>query len=95
MFAFGAGSLIGFFRTKSEGFGRFTTSTPLIILVLTIAGLLFAAGRLQGDAGRGVPAGKLFPVCCVFEMRRLGVLSWVSFIRDSVAGNTLQWMAAF
>lgn len=31
IFVLGAGSLIGFFRTKSEGFGRFTTSTLLII----------------------------------------------------------------
>lgn len=58
VFILGAGSLIGFFRTKTAGFGRFTTSTFLIILVVSIASLLFAAGKLEGH----VMANILFAV---------------------------------
>jgi len=36
-----------FFKTKTPGFGRFTTSTLLIILVVTITALLFAGGKLD------------------------------------------------
>lgn len=49
VFALGSGSIIGFFMTKTAGFGRFTTSTLLIILVLTISSLLFAGGKLEGS----------------------------------------------
>jgi hypothetical protein len=35
IFVLGAASIFGFFKTKTEGFGRFTTSTLLIILVLS------------------------------------------------------------
>lgn len=47
IFIIGAGSLIGFFATKTEGFGRFTTSVLLIIIVLTIASLMYAGGKLE------------------------------------------------
>ncbi|PCI40488.1 MAG: hypothetical protein COB53_01100 [Elusimicrobia bacterium] len=47
IFAIGAGSLIGFFRTKSEGFGRTSTSLLLIITLLTIASLFYAGGKLE------------------------------------------------
>ena len=40
-------ALIGFFRTKKAGFGRFATSTLLMILIVVITALLFAAGRLE------------------------------------------------
>lgn len=49
IFILGAGSLIGFFITKTEGFGRFTTSTFLIILVVTISALLYSSGKLDGQ----------------------------------------------
>jgi len=58
IFMLGAGSLVGFFITKTEGFGRFTTSTFLIILVVTLAALLYAAGKLEGQ----VMANVLFAV---------------------------------
>lgn len=58
IFILGAGSLIGFFITKTEGFGRFTTSTFLIILVVTISALLYSAGKLEGQ----VMANVLFAV---------------------------------
>lgn len=49
IFLLGGGALVGFFKTKTEGFGRFTTSTFLIILVLTISSLFYAAGKLEGE----------------------------------------------
>lgn len=58
VFVLGAASLIGFFKTKTEGFGRFATSTLLIILVLTIAGLMYSAGQLESQ----VMANVLFAV---------------------------------
>jgi len=58
IFILGAGSLIGFFLTKTEGFGRFATSTLLIILVLTISAVLFAAGKLESE----IMANVLFAV---------------------------------
>ena len=58
IFIIGAGSLIGFFKTKTEGFGRFATSVLLIIIVLTIASLLYAGGKLEGN----VMANVLFAV---------------------------------
>ncbi|GAA0567362.1 hypothetical protein ACFQH5_15615 [Halomonas salifodinae] len=58
IFILGAGSLLGFFFTKTEGFGRFTTSTFLIILVIVISSLLYAAGKLEGQ----VMANVLFAV---------------------------------
>jgi len=58
VFILGSGSLIGFFKTKTPGFGRFTTSTLLVILVLIIASLLFAGGLLEGP----VLANVLFAV---------------------------------
>ncbi len=58
IFVLGAGSLIGFFRTKTEGFGRFTTSTLLIILVLIVSALMYAGGKLEGQ----VMANVLFAV---------------------------------
>ena len=43
----GAIALVGFFRTKAKGLGRFTTSTLLLLLVIIIAALLFSAGQLH------------------------------------------------
>lgn len=58
IFILGGASLIGFFKTKTEGFGRFTTSTLLVILVVTISGFLYAGGKLEGQ----VMANVLFAV---------------------------------
>ena len=58
IFIIGAGSLIGFFCTKTSGFGRFTTSVLLIILVVTIGAMLYAGGKLDGS----VMANVLFAV---------------------------------
>jgi len=58
IFVIGAGSLVGFFVTKTEGFGRFTTSVLLIIVVVTIASLLYVGGKLDGN----VMANVLFAV---------------------------------
>lgn len=58
IFIIGAGSLVGFFKTKTGGFGRFTTSVLLIIIVVTIASLMYAAGKLDGN----VMANVLFAV---------------------------------
>ncbi|OUR65723.1 hypothetical protein A9Q79_01650 [Methylophaga sp. 42_25_T18] len=58
IFILGAGALIGFFKTKTKGFGRFTTSVFLILLVIIIAALLYAGGKLEGQ----VMANVLFAV---------------------------------
>ena len=58
IFILGAASIFGFFKTKTEGFGRFTTSTLLIMLVLTISALLYSGGKLEGQ----VMANVLFAV---------------------------------
>ncbi len=58
IFVLGVGALVGFFKTKTEGFGRFTTSTFLILLVVIIASLLYAADKLDGQ----VMANVLFAV---------------------------------
>lgn len=58
IFILGSASLIGFFWTKTEGFGRFTTSTLLIILVLIISALLYTGGQLEGQ----VMANVLFAI---------------------------------
>ena len=39
----------GIFKTKTPGFGRYSTSVVLLTLVVTIAGLGFAFGRI-GEA---------------------------------------------
>lgn len=49
IFVIGSASLFGFFKTKTEGFGRFATSTLLVILVVTISSLLYAGGKLEGQ----------------------------------------------
>lgn len=49
VFLLGIGSLFGFFKTKTDGFGRFTTSTFLIILVIIMTSLFFASGKLEGQ----------------------------------------------
>ena len=47
IFVVGLVALIGFFVTKTAGFGRFATSVFLLLLVLLLSALLFAAGKLD------------------------------------------------
>ncbi len=49
IFILGAGSLCVFFKSKTEGFGRFTTSVLLILLVVTISSLLFVTGKINQE----------------------------------------------
>jgi hypothetical protein len=42
-------SLIGFFFTKTKGFGRFATSALLMQLVLFMSALLFVAGMFDSQ----------------------------------------------
>lgn len=41
-------ALIGLFKTKSPGFGKFTTSLLLLILVLFFASVFLAVGKVDG-----------------------------------------------
>lgn len=47
VFVVGVVALIGFFVTKTKGFGRFATSTFLLLLVVVVSALLFTAGKLD------------------------------------------------
>ncbi|OGA35310.1 MAG: hypothetical protein A3G80_07640 [Betaproteobacteria bacterium RIFCSPLOWO2_12_FULL_62_13b] len=58
VFVIGLVALLGFFITKTKGFGRYATSTFLLLLVLIIAGLLFTHDKLDGH----VLANLLFAV---------------------------------
>lgn len=49
IFVIGLVALVGFFVTKTAGFGRFATSVFLLVLVLIVSALLFAAGKLDGE----------------------------------------------
>lgn len=49
VFLVGTASLLGFFVTKAKGFGRFATSTFLLLLVAILSALLFAAGKLEAQ----------------------------------------------
>lgn len=41
------GSLVGFFCTKTRGFGKFTSSLLLLILVLFVTAIAFSANKLE------------------------------------------------
>ncbi len=49
IFSVGLVSLIGFFITKTKGFGRFATSTFLILVTLIIAALIYSSGKLESQ----------------------------------------------
>lgn len=40
-------AIIGFFKSKSAGFGPFTTGILLLLLAVVIASLLYSVGRLS------------------------------------------------
>lgn len=47
--ALGIAALIGIFRTKTPGFGRYSTSLLLLTLVLFVTGLFLAAGKIESS----------------------------------------------
>ena len=49
IFIIGIIALIGFFVTKKKGFGRFATSTLLLLLVTIMVGLFYAAGKMEAQ----------------------------------------------
>jgi hypothetical protein len=49
VFTIGFTALIGFFVTKTKGFGRFATSSFLLLLVVVVSALLYAAGTFDGQ----------------------------------------------
>lgn len=48
VFLLGAGTLFGIFKTKTAGFGRYTTSTVLLSLVIVVSAMLLVAGMIDG-----------------------------------------------
>jgi hypothetical protein len=48
VFLLGAGTLFGIFKTKTPGFGRYTTSAILLSLVIVVSALLLVAGMIDG-----------------------------------------------
>lgn len=44
---FGLVALIGFFVTKTKGFGRFSTSALLLITVTVVSAMLFTSDKLD------------------------------------------------
>ena len=49
IFILGIGALIGIFKTKTAGFGKYTTSLILLTLVLIVASLFFATGKIESS----------------------------------------------
>jgi len=49
VFIIGSGALIGFFATKTKGYGRYTTSTFLILVSIVVSSIMYAAGKLDGQ----------------------------------------------
>ncbi|MBN8765447.1 MAG: hypothetical protein J0I76_03870 [Thiobacillus sp.] len=47
IFVFGIVALIGILVTKKPGFGKFTTSTLLLVMVFVSTALFFAAGKID------------------------------------------------
>ena len=42
-----AGSIFGIFKTKTSGFGRYTTSALVLTLVLFVAAFAFVLGKVE------------------------------------------------
>jgi len=45
----GLASLVGFFVTKTKGYGRFAASTLLILIVVIISSLMYSAEKLDSQ----------------------------------------------
>jgi hypothetical protein len=43
------GSLVGIFWTKTKGFGKYTTSTVILTLVLFVTSIAFATQRIDSE----------------------------------------------
>jgi hypothetical protein len=41
------GTLVGFFATKTSGFGKYTTSLLLLILVIFVGSVALATGKIE------------------------------------------------
>jgi ABC-type multidrug transport system permease subunit len=48
--------LFGFFKTKTEGFGKYTTATLLLVLVLFISSIAFFKGLVDSSSFMNVLA---------------------------------------
>lgn len=44
-----AGALFGIFQTKTQGFGKYSTSVLLLTLVLFVAALFLAVGKIDAS----------------------------------------------
>jgi NhaP-type Na+/H+ or K+/H+ antiporter len=42
-----AGTLFGVFKTKTQGFGKYTTSTLVLVLVLFVGSISLALGKVE------------------------------------------------
>lgn len=49
VFIIGVVVLVGFLATKTKGFGRFTTSSFLLLLVVIISAILYCANKLDAQ----------------------------------------------
>ena len=49
IFVIGLTAVIGFFVTKTKGFGRFATSTLLLLLVLVLSCLFYAGDKMEAS----------------------------------------------
>jgi hypothetical protein len=47
-------ALIGFFKTKTPGWGAYTTSILLLLLILFVAGVAFAVGQVDWPSASGL-----------------------------------------
>jgi hypothetical protein len=43
------GTLVGIFLTKTEGFGRYSTSVLILVLALFVVSLAFAVGKIESQ----------------------------------------------
>ena len=50
----GIATVIGIFKTKTPGFGRYTTSVLLLTLVLIITAIFLAVGKLDSDMAANI-----------------------------------------
>jgi hypothetical protein len=69
-------ALIGFFITKTEGYGRFATSTFLILIAIIVSSLLCSARKLDGQ----IMANIIFSV--------IGFAGGLFTGKDNVPGTT-------
>lgn len=49
VFIIGLVAIIGFFITKTKGYGRYTISALLILVVIVLASFLFISGKIEKE----------------------------------------------